>query len=370
MPRIIKQDSLIVSSWIIGLGINAVDDAGSEFENIFNVSDNWNIVPYPSRLSIGRYFKGGFGIEAIGAYNTYQEGKTVDSSPVVEDIDYFSADLRFSYDLNQILGETGWFDPYVGIGAGYTDANNQARGTYNASLGFRTWLSDRWGLDFNSTGKWTMDSNTSTNHLQHAAGVVYRFNIEKDLSRKGKEKQATIEEMKREQQRVQDSIDEAQQAENEARRLAEELEKQKEAERLATEEKARLEAERSKRNAIEDEIKALGLVYFDLNSSYLGKTDKALLEKLTVILKNNPDLKIKVSSHTDSRGADNYNLWLSERRVKRTADYLESLGVDGSRIELEAFGESQLTNECRNSVPCPEEKHRANRRCEFTVKFQ
>ena len=160
------KDSIVSSSWIFGLGLNAVDDAGSEFSDVFNVSDNWNIVPFPSRISVGRYFNNGLGIEAIGSYNVYQEGKIIDGVVNTEDIDYFAIDLRASYDLNQILGETGWFDPYVGVGAGYTDANNQGRGTFNASVGFRTWFSDRWGLDFNSTGKWTMDSSNSTIHIQ------------------------------------------------------------------------------------------------------------------------------------------------------------------------------------------------------------
>ena len=186
--QLTKKDSTIVNSWMVGLGFNAVDDAGSEFTNFFNVTDNWNILPYPSRVSLGKYFKSGFGIEVIGAMNRYQEGKTVDNIPVTEEIDYSSIDLRFSYDLNKILGDTGFFDPYIGLGIGYTDASNQGRGTYNTVLGFRTWLTDRWGLDFNSSGKWTMNNLNSTNHIQHAAGVVYRFGIKKDVNKKGEEK--------------------------------------------------------------------------------------------------------------------------------------------------------------------------------------
>ena len=73
-----KKDTIVKKSWIVGLGFNAVDDAGSEFTNLFNVSDNWNIVPYRSRISIGRYFESGIGLEAIASYNRYEEGKIVD----------------------------------------------------------------------------------------------------------------------------------------------------------------------------------------------------------------------------------------------------------------------------------------------------
>lgn len=365
--QLTEKDSIVQSSWIFGLGFNAVDDAGSEFSNLFDVEDNWNIVPFPSRISIGKYFKNGLGLEAIGSFNRYQEGKTIDNIIITEDIDYYALDLRVSYDLNQILGETAWFDPYVGIGTGYTEANNQGRTTFNASVGFRTWFSDRWGLDLNSTGKWAISSENATNHLQHAAGVVYRFNIEKGLSRRGEDKLALIEEMQREEQKKNDSINAAKRAEEEARALAMQLEKEKEAARLAAEEKARIEAENSKRRAIEDQIKALGYVYFDLNSSYLSTRDKELLDQLISILQEHSALVIEVSSHTDARGSNKYNLWLSERRVSRTVNYLISKGIVSERVVSKAVGEEQLTNECDDGVYCTEEKHRKNRRSEFRI---
>ena len=365
--QLTKKDSIVQSAWIFGLGFNAVDDAGSEFSNVFDFEDNWNVVPFPSRLSIGRYFKNGLGLEAIGTYNRYKEGKTIDGIINTEDIDYYAIDFRVSYDLNQILGETGWFDPYVGIGAGYTDANNQGRGTYNASVGFRTWFSDRFGLDFNSTGKWAMNTENASNHIQHAAGAVYRFGIEKGLSKKGEEKLALMQEMEKEQQRIQDSIAAGERAEEEARLLAERLEREKEAARLAAEEKAKMEAENSKRLKIQEQLEALGYVYFDLNSSYLSTKDKELLSGLIAILEEHPTLVLEVSSHTDSRGSDKYNLWLSQRRAKRTVDYLFSQGVSEDRIVSKASGEENLTNECDDGVYCTEDKHRKNRRSEFTI---
>lgn len=365
--QLTKKDSIVVNSWVFGLGFNAVDDAGSEFENVFNFSDNWNTVPFPSRISIGRYFENGLGLEAVGSYNVYKEGKMVDGLLNTEDVDYYALDLRVNYDLNKIIGETGFFDPYVGVGLGYTDANNQGRGTYNASVGFRTWISENWGLDFSSTGKWTMNSENSTNHIQHAAGAVYRFGIEKGLSAKGLEKLALLEELEKEQQRVQDSIAAADAAERKAKELANQLKQKEEKARLAALENNRLEEENSKRNLIENEIKKLGNVYFDLNSSYLSNNDKIILDKLVDILNNNSTLIIKITSHTDSRGADTYNLWLSARRLERTLNYLNEKGIAPSKIQSEAKGEADLTNECDDDVYCSEEKHSRNRRSEFSI---
>ncbi len=361
--QLTAKDSVVSSSWMIGLGYNFVDDSGDMVKKLFALDEQWNAVPYPSRLSVGRYFRNGLGIEAIGTYNKYKVGKLIDGTINSVETDYFGVDARLSYDLNKLIGETAWFDPYIGIGLGYTDASNEGRGTYNGVVGFRTWFSNRLGLDFSSSGKWTMD-NSLTNHLQHSAGVVYRFDIEKELSKKGLEKLALIEE----NQRVSDSIAAAKKAEEDARLMAERLAQEKEKARLAAEEQARKDAENRRRTDLENKIKDLGNVYFSLNSSYLSKPYKELLDRLAALMEENPDLTIKVGSHADSRGAEKYNQGLSEKRVKQTLDYLiGTKGISSARLTGEGFGETRLTNECDNNTYCPESKHKLNRRSEFEV---
>ncbi|MCM4150967.1 hypothetical protein DHD05_05125 [Arenibacter sp. N53] len=361
--QLTTKDSIVTSSWMVGLGYNFVDDSGDMIKELFDFKDQWNAVAFPSRISIGRYFKNGLGVEAIGTYNKYKVGKLIDGSINATESDYFGMDVRLSYDLNKIIGETGWFDPYLGVGVGYTDTSNEGRGTYNGVVGFRIWLSDRFGLDLSSSGKWTMDKSL-TNHLQHSAGVLYRFNIENGLSKKGLEKLALIEET----QRVSDSIVAAKKAEEEARLMAERLVQEKEKARLAAEERARLDAENKRRTDLENKIKDLGYVYFSLNSSYLSKPYKELLDKLAVLMEENPEVTIKVGAHADSRGAEKYNQWLSEKRVNQTLDYLiGKKGIDTSRLTGEGFGETQLVNDCDNNTYCPESKHKLNRRSEFEV---
>ncbi len=364
--QLTKKDSIVKSSWMVSLGINIVDDSGDEFGNLFDIKDGWNAVPFPSRISVGRYFDNGLGLEAIGTYNKYKEGKIVDNVVNPADVDYFGLDFRISYDLNMILGEMGFFDPYIGIGAGYTDANNQGRGTYNAVLGFRTWFSDHWGLDFNTTGKWAMDTENASNHIQHAVGVAYRFDVKKGLSRKGEEKLALLQEMEKEQQRVQDSIAAKQKADEEARLLAERLEREKEAARLAAE-KAKRDAEDARLAETRSAIDKLSNVYFKLNSSYLTTDDKAILDKLVDLMENRSSLVIEINAHTDSRGTNKYNQWLSEKRAERTVKYMLSQGISEDRVKYDAFGETRLTNECDNETPCPEKKHSENRRSAFKV---
>jgi outer membrane protein OmpA-like peptidoglycan-associated protein len=365
--QITAKDSIVQSSWIFGIGINAVDDSGNVFDGLFNVSDEWNMLPFPSRISIGRYFKNGLGIEAIGTLNKYKEGKIIDGVINPADSDYYGLDARITYDLNKIVGETGWFDPYVGVGAGYTEANNLGRGTYNAVVGFRTWFSDRWGLDFNSTGKWAMSqADGASNHIQHAAGVVYQFGIEKGLSKRGEEKKELLAAIEKERQRQQDSIAEANRLREEAL-LAERLKKEQEAAALAAAEKAKQDKETARRNNIREQINKLGKVYFKLNSSYLTTADKTLLNELIGILKENPTVVLEVRAHTDARGTESYNQWLSEKRLERTVQYIYENGIANERIKGVAKGEQELVNDCDDGVYCSEAKHQENRRSEFHV---
>ncbi|RKN76927.1 OmpA family protein [Ulvibacterium marinum] len=361
--QLTSKDSVVVSSWVVGLGLNIVDDSATPFgEDFLDIKDTWHTVPYPSRISIGRFFRSGIGLEAIGTYNRYKEGKIVDGAINSSLREYFAIDGKISYDINKIIGETGWFDPYLHVGAGYSSIGSVGRSTANAGFGFNTWFSDRWGLNFNTMGKWGIPEG-STKQIQHSAAVVYRFGIKKELSKKGLEKLALIEAMEKEKQRVNDSIAAADRAREEAA-MAKQLAEEK---ARAIAEKERIEAEKRRKQLIEDRIKELGHVYFNFDSHALNSDSKKVLEGLADILKENPDLKIKIASGTDSRGPAPYNLGLSQRRVNSTKDYLLSLGIDQIRLSIEAYGENNLLNECDDNTYCPEAKHKINRRSEFIV---
>lgn len=363
--QIKPKDSVVKSSWIVGLGFNAVDDSGDAFNDFTTIKGQWNAVAFPSRVSIGKYFKSGLGLEAIGTYNNYKKGNIIDGIVNPESISYYGLDTRISYDLNKLIGETAWFDPFIGVGLGYADANNTPRGTYNAIIGFRTWISNRWALDLSSSGKWSF-GNEASNHIQHAASVVYQFGIEKGLSKKGLKKLAMIEVLEREKQRVADSLASEQRARDEDA-LAKKLDEEQEKARLASMEKVKLDAKNQRKQKIKDAIDALGYVYFDFDSSYLNKNSKSVLSALSDLLKSTPSITLKLGSHTDSRGTSEYNKWLSERRVGRTKEYLVSQGINLNRLATEAHGEDHLTNECNNITRCSAEKHRENRRSEFVI---
>lgn len=366
IQELTKKDSTIVSTWMFGIGYNFVDDSVDDFNRLFDTNDSWHAVPYPSRLSIGRYLRNGLGIEVMATYNKYKKGKLVNGLPLLNDENYYAFDTRLSYDLNKIVGETGWFDPYLGAGLGYTHANAVSGGTYNAVLGFKTWFTDRIGLDVNSSGKWTMNKDL-TNHLQHAIGVVYRFKSEKDLTKKGREKLEIIVAYNKETKRVNDSIALAETLAEEKRVLADKTAKENELAKLAQIEKELEEARKKEGNQLQNKIDALEPVYFTFDSTVLTQSSKDVLSKLVLILNEYPNLELEINSHTDSRGPASYNQQLSELRLQNTLTYLINSGIASKRLIGNAYGEDRLANECDNQTICSEAKHKKNRRSEYKI---
>lgn len=119
----------------------------------------------------------------------------------------------------------------------------------------------------------------------------------------------------------------------------------------------------------DDLFKKLNLepIYFDFDKSNIRRDASIELMKIVEVMKEYPTMKIDVRSHTDSRGNDDYNMKLSDRRAKSTVQWIISQGIDKSRIQGNGYGESQLQNKCSNGVPCTIEEHQLNRRSEFII---
>ena len=108
-------------------------------------------------------------------------------------------------------------------------------------------------------------------------------------------------------------------------------------------------------------------IYYDFDKWDIREDAALELDKLVKILNDNPTMKIELNSHTDSRGSDDYNQTLSEKRAQAAVEYIISRGISQVRIEAKGYGESRLLNGCDDGVECDEEQHQKNRRTEFTI---
>lgn len=109
-------------------------------------------------------------------------------------------------------------------------------------------------------------------------------------------------------------------------------------------------------------------IYFEYNKWDITPQAVVELDKILFAMDKFPNLKIKIESHTDSRGSDSYNLKLSDNRAKSTMEYLISKGIDPSRIESAiGYGETKPKNKCTNGAKCTEDEFFVNRRSDFIV---
>lgn len=114
-------------------------------------------------------------------------------------------------------------------------------------------------------------------------------------------------------------------------------------------------------------IFGIKIIYFDLDKWNIRPDAAIDLAKIVDVMKQYPNMKVDVRSHTDSRQTHKYNQKLSDRRAKSTIDWMVQDGVAKERITGRGYGETQLVNKCADGVECTEQEHQQNRRSEFII---
>jgi peptidoglycan-associated lipoprotein len=106
----------------------------------------------------------------------------------------------------------------------------------------------------------------------------------------------------------------------------------------------------------------LATIYFDLDESALTEESRSAVEAKAPVLLRHPNMRIRITGHTDSQGSDEYNLALGLRRAAETKRYLAALGVDEGRMEIVTMGEEKPAVQGNT-----QEAYALNRRCEFEI---
>lgn len=177
--------------WAVEIGINAVDVypvgtndtgrlpvkmgdvdiKGDLFDEYFNVTDHWSILPSISKVSVGRYLGDGFTFVAVGTINKID--KIGDAK--VDDFTYYGADGEIKYSFRNLIGANSWFDPTLGVGGGYTWVDDVGFGTANALASVRFWFTETLAINFQSTYKHSFEEDYGISHFQHSVGIAFKF---------------------------------------------------------------------------------------------------------------------------------------------------------------------------------------------------
>jgi len=192
--------------WAINFGINAVnvypvggelndlDPQGPYFDEFFNVTDHWSILPSLSTIAVSKYVGNNFSVQAGGSINKLTKWGQIED-PVAEDtnlkvgdLSYYALDGNIRYHFGNLINSKR-LDPTIGIGGGYTwieegqynlfvtkagSSNNVGAGTLNGSLGLTYWFTEQIGFSVESKYKHSFEEYL-TKHFQHSAGITVKF---------------------------------------------------------------------------------------------------------------------------------------------------------------------------------------------------
>ena len=163
--------------WQITIGANAIDayptndsnnpfSSSTLFDEYFNVTDHWNILPSVSYVGVSKYIGDGFSVGARGSLNRIE--KIGDMS--VDELSHYAVDGTIKY--NFLKNTT--IDPFVEVGGGYTWIDEIGAGTVNGGVGFNLWFSDNVGLTVQTQYKHAFEDYLIS-HFQHMAGISIKF---------------------------------------------------------------------------------------------------------------------------------------------------------------------------------------------------
>ena len=193
--------------WALSFGANAVDTkAGSTggkntvdviVSQPFGVSENWNILPSVSYLSLSRSVGKSLSVGVQGSINKISKYVVFDESNpksnsfgnvVVNpgDLTYYAVDANVRYSFMSLIGSKA-IDPSVRLGAGYTWLGDNAYPTFNPGAGLTFWFSKNVGLALETTYKASqliggersplnnIYAPKEPSHFQHTVGIVFQF---------------------------------------------------------------------------------------------------------------------------------------------------------------------------------------------------
>ncbi len=168
-------------SWVLGVGINIVDNSGSRFDELLDIENNWNL----SRLlktTLEKRFEYDYGLEVGFSINEFSNGKTINSEINQKNINYFAVDVMIkNYTSNYWLWgcdcHNPWYNLYIVGGWGGNIFNGGINNTLNIGFGMNIKLGIYMWLNFQTLGKFSIDNNTSgnANHLQHSISMIFQL---------------------------------------------------------------------------------------------------------------------------------------------------------------------------------------------------
>ena len=347
--------------WAIGFGINAVDirtpHQFGDFLKDWGGTKDLNILPAVTKLSVARYIGAGFSAEIEGSLNKIKEGFDGYS----EDKSFWSANLQAKYALRRLFTtESGWFDPYIKVGGGYTAYESRfddKEGGFKALAGggINFWFTDHLGVNL-QTGYHHGFQKNGTDYFQHSAGIVIKFgskDTDKDGIPDNKDACPEVPGPKEfngcpdtDGDGIADKDDKcpdvAGPAENGGCPWPDTdgdgvLDKDDLCPEVAgpASNKGCPEPDEKEQKQLNQYAKT---ILFDTGKATIKFQSAEVLNQIINVLKKYPNSRFRIEGHTDSTGKKAKNMILSQNRADAVKVYLIQGGIDAGRLESQGFG--------------------------------
>lgn len=313
----------------------------------------------PFFVEVERRFNESFSLALMGTSNSLQLPRLNEAGDgfTNEYYDFMAVNLSGKYFLDQLVFDNDNIDLYVGAGAGYHDVAEGNAITANLNVGFNYWITNRLGVSIQAVANKGFNDEVLYvgNYYQYNLGVSYRFKSKASPKKKKSVKGESQIKL------VPDTQEEVPVVKESTLGTPKPIVKKVPVVKEVDEAQLRLDALRA-------ELAAFGPIYFDKNSSYFTAPQKAKLKAITAFLNANSFLILRIDGYTDATGTEAYNMFISDRRLKRVVDYVTANGVSVNRIEGVSNGVDP-NNTCNAShTNCDEATHASQRRVEFTIK--
>ena len=145
----------------------STDESSGYFGSYNYNGNNLNIVPFLSKVSLGRYIGSGFSVEFASAINRIDRPWGAG-----DDVTFVGLDLNFKYNLTH--SKDGWLDPFLYAGAGETWVGTADGIGINVGFGLDMWINDQIGVNFMSGYK-KVNTPNDFEMYQHSLGLMWKF---------------------------------------------------------------------------------------------------------------------------------------------------------------------------------------------------
>lgn len=165
-----KVNAQISDKWVIGLGVNIIDNDGSPYSDLLSSRKCWNSITMPSSLTVEYKYNDMFSFEFHEALNCFEKGKFVNKSIILKNQYVTATQLNGKFHINSLYSGLSWFDPYFNGGFGITTIDRNVLLQPNLAVGSNFWIAEGVALSFQGSANFGI-SKVYNNFLMYTISL-------------------------------------------------------------------------------------------------------------------------------------------------------------------------------------------------------